>query len=507
MIPYTSTACVPNALLPQQSLSQLCQLLELPPPLQEVMLSGLCLDSRKIVAGEVFLALAGSQQHGLQYAAQAQALGASVILWEPAEGVSAEAAQALGIPCMAVPELSRRLALLAHRFYGEPSQALKLIGVTGTNGKTSVTQFLAQILDGEHIRCGVIGTLGAGVPGELQDTGHTTPDSLSLHKTLALLRAQDVRYATIEVSSHALDQGRVEGVAFDLAVLTQLGRDHLDYHLTLEQYAQAKARLFHWPGLEAAVLNLDDPFGQRLAQAVCHKIPVIGYGLQANTQGHEQILAQQIRYLPQGIACEISSPWGSGVLETPLLGRFNLYNSLAVLAVALQLGMRFSDVMERLHHLHPLPGRMEVFHQPGRPTLMVDYAHTPDALIQVLQALRDHQRGRIWCVFGCGGGRDRGKRPLMAQAAQAYADAIVLTNDNPRHEDPQQIAQEILQSFNGQVPVLCELNRARAIALAFSQAEPSDTVLIAGKGHESSQFIGDQVFAFSDRAIAAQLLS
>lgn len=473
------------------------------PPGQDVPVTDLCINSRRAQPGAVFLALRGHRSHGLSHAQQALERGAAAVVWEPGDG--AVPPRDLPVPCLAVPELSRHLGALADRFFGHPSRAMKLVGVTGTDGKTSVTQFLAQTLDQDRGRCGVIGTLGAGVHGELADTGHTTPDAVSLHRCLADLRDRGVRHTVMEVSSHALAQGRVNGVALDIAVLTNLSRDHLDYHVDETAYAEAKARLFEWPDLEAAVLNLDDTFGRRLAERMAGRVVVLGYGTGEAASRAECIHARDMRFSAEGLAFRVHTPWGEGTLETRLLGGFNVHNLLAALATLLQLGLSLSDALDRLSRVHTVPGRMERFAGRAGAGLVVDYAHTPAALAQVLQALRAHCRGRLWCVFGCGGDRDPGKRPLMARAAEQQADRVVVTSDNPRHEDPDAIIAQVMGGFRHPEQVHVEPDRRAAVQWAWSEAGPGDVVLVAGKGHETVQVVGDEQRPFSDRALARDL--
>ncbi|MFN2350015.1 MAG: UDP-N-acetylmuramoyl-L-alanyl-D-glutamate--2,6-diaminopimelate ligase [Thioalkalivibrio sp.] len=473
-------------------------------PGQDVAVSDLCIDSRRAQPGAVFIALAGHKVHGLAHAAEAIARGAVAVIWQPAPRVPAP--QDLGVPCVALHGLGRHLGEIADRFFVHPSGAMKLVGITGTDGKTSTSQFLAQALDERSGRCGVIGTLGAGVYGTLSDTGHTTPDALSLHRWLADLRGQGVRYTVMEVSSHALAQGRINGAALDLAVLTNLSRDHLDYHASEAEYAGAKAKLFKWPGLESAILNLDDPFGRELASRLAGQTPVLGYGLNLPDDNEECVRAEAVDYRPDGLAFDVCTPWGRGRLETGVLGAFNVYNLLAALAGLLQLGLSLTDALQRLERVSTVPGRMERFARVDGATLVVDYAHTPAALAQVLQALRNHCTGRLWCVFGCGGDRDAGKRPLMAWAAEQFADRVVVTSDNPRHEDPAAIAAQVMAGFERADAVHMELYREAAVRWAWDQAVPGDLVLVAGKGHETVQIVGDEQRPSSDRALARQLV-
>ncbi|MCG5501415.1 UDP-N-acetylmuramoyl-L-alanyl-D-glutamate--2,6-diaminopimelate ligase [Ectothiorhodospira lacustris] len=464
---------------------------------------GLCLDSRRALPGEVFLAAAGHHHHGLSHAREAVQRGVVAVLWEPTAATGAPPPEA-SVPYLAVPRLRERMGELAARFHGHPSRAMQVVGVTGTDGKTSVSQCLAGALDSDSRPCGVIGTLGSGRYGELGDPGLTTPDPVSLQAFLAAMGRCKLHQVVMEVSSHALDQARVAGVDFDVAILTNLGRDHLDYHGTVTAYGEAKARLFSWPGLKTAVLNLDDPFGRLLAERL--KVPVLGYGLQASSDGPELVLATHPEFHAEGIRAHVMTPWGAGELESPWLGRFNLENLLAVLAALLSLDVSLTDALERLHHSPAVPGRMERFHGTRGPLVVVDYAHTHEALAQVLQALRAHCSGRLWCVFGCGGNRDSGKRPLMAAVAQRDADQVVVTSDNPRHEDPRAIIEAVCTGFTDLSRVHVEADREAAIRHAFGQAGREDVVLIAGKGHETWQIFGDECRPFSDRVLARRLV-
>ncbi len=414
---------------------------------------------------------------------------AAVLLEQDQENIELQQ----GVPCIGVPQLQQKLGALAARFYADPSRALQLIGVTGTNGKTSITHFLAQSLPQP---AGLLGTLGYGVYGHLRTASHTTPDALRLQALLAELRDQGVQQVAMEVSSHALDQGRVADLAFKVAVLTNLSRDHLDYHGTLQAYAAAKAKLFHWEGLQTAVLNLDDAFGVRLlGEQLTAK--TITYSLK-NPQA--DLFVQQLEKLVQGgYVAHLHTPQGAGVLHTSLPGLFNLSNLLATLGVLLSLDMSLARALAQLAQVQPVAGRMESFRQPGCPTVVVDYAHTPDALEQVLSALRPHCAGRLYCVFGCGGERDTGKRPLMGAIAEQLADLVIITNDNPRHEDPQHIVRDIVRGLRQPQQVRVMTDRAAAIAYSIAQAKAQDWVLIAGKGHEDYQQVGEQRLPFSDQ--------
>jgi UDP-N-acetylmuramoyl-L-alanyl-D-glutamate--2,6-diaminopimelate ligase len=472
----------------------------------DVQVNGLALDSRKVQAGDLFLAVAGSRTHGLQHARQAVALGAVAVAWEPVagNGALAEIAALLPAPVVAVPGLGQVVGLIADRFYGHPSRGLFMIGVTGTDGKTSCSHFIAQALNTPDRRCGLIGTLGNGLYGELSATVNTTPDALGMQQWLHVMQQQGARCVVSEVSSHAMDQGRVRGVAFDLAVLTNLSRDHLDYHGTVEAYAEAKRRLFHVDGLRYAVLNGDDAFGSALLDAIPPGVAPVAYRLEnapfRTRYPAQWVIGRNLRSSMRGMRLEVHTPWGSGELECGLLGRFNASNLLAALASLCVAGLPFAETLQRLSATRTVPGRMERFDLgPGHPLAVVDYAHTAGALEAVLKSLRAHCSGELWCVFGAGGDRDRGKRPLMGAAVERNADHLVLTDDNPRSEDPRQIVADLCSGIRRPAEVHVEHDRAHAIAHALRSAAPGDIVLIAGKGHETVQQVGNRSLPFSDR--------
>ena len=454
-------------------------------------------DSRRVDQGDVFLAFPGDVHDGRQYIANALAAGAAAVLWEPKGCAWQGDETVLQRP---VPGLRSRAAALAAAWYGEPSRGLWMVGVTGTNGKTSCSHWLAEAFGRLGRRTALIGTLGNGFPGELAGTSHTTPDAVTLQGLLAGYRAAGAAGVAMEVSSHALDQGRVAGVVFDVAVLTNLSRDHLDYHGDMAAYAHAKARLFDWPELKWAILNADDAFGQRLMGDLAGgRVRVLSYGL-----GSGDVRAEGLAASAAGLRLEITTPWGKGTLESPLVGEFNAYNLLACLAVLLASEVDLADALAVLATVPPVPGRMQRLGGNGRPTVIVDYAHTPDALEKALQTLRPLAAGRLCCVFGCGGGRDKGKRPLMGGVAAALADQVIVTSDNPRHEDPAEIIAEILAGMPpGQMAVQ---DRAQAIQAAIAQAGANDIVLVAGKGHEDYQEIQGQRLHFSDLEVAGQAL-
>jgi UDP-N-acetylmuramoyl-L-alanyl-D-glutamate--2,6-diaminopimelate ligase len=374
-------------------------------------------------------------------------------------------------------------------------------GVTGTNGKTSCSQWISSALTSVKIKTAVIGTLGSGFPPSLDAVDNTTPDALEVHRLLAEFRSGGAGAVAMEVSSHGLDQGRVNGVAFDCALFTNLTHDHLDYHGTLAAYAEAKARLFAMPGLASAVLNLDDPFGAQLAQrAAARGVRTIGYSL-SGAPAAEFISVSSL----EGQRAEIKSTWGSAAVTIPQLGRFNVANALGVLGCLVAKGIPFREAVALLEALPPVAGRMQKIGD--RPLVVVDYAHTPDALDKVLAALQPVARaraGRLVVVFGAGGGRDKTKRPAMGNVAAKRADRVMLTSDNPRGEDPQAIVAAIREGVSGDCTV--ELDRARAIDAAIASADTADVVLIAGKGHEDYQEIAGRRLPFSDAAVAGAAL-
>ncbi len=481
-------------------------------PAQDRAIQGLAVDSRKVRAGDLFLACAGGRTHGLGFAVDAVRAGASAIVYEHDEREAGLIALGLGVPMLAVPGLREKIGIIADRFHDHPSRELFVAGVTGTNGKTSYTQCLAQALERRQYRCGVIGTLGYGLYGSLASGTHTTPDALTLHALLANMRARGARSVVMEVSSHGLSQGRVAGVAFDVAVWTNLTRDHLDYHGDMKAYFEAKRRLFGVSGLRYAVVNADDPYGQLLCESLPPAMELIRYGLGAQVaqwdeRGARYVFGADLRLHGTGFDMRVVSSWGEGVLSSNLLGRFNASNLLAVLATLLAMDMPFAEALGLLEQTGTVPGRMECFGGgPDRPLVVVDYAHTPDALEQVLLALRAHCAGQLWCVFGCGGERDSGKRPMMGAAAERCADRVVITNDNPRSEDPTRIIVEIQAGLQRPDSAYVQHDRTAAIRFAIENAHPGDVVLLAGKGHEEYQVIGDEKLPFSDRALAAQLV-
>ena len=453
-------------------------------------------DSRKSAPGVVFAGYPGETRDGRDFIVQAVAQRVDGVLWE-ADHYQWD--PALGVHNAGVAGLKGRIGEIAAHVYGEPSRAMHMIGITGTNGKTSVAHWVAQTLARLGRKIAVIGTVGNGFPGALTPALNTTPDAIELQQRLAQYRKQGAVACAMEVSSHGLAQGRVNGTAFNVAVLTNLSRDHLDYHGTMDNYANAKARLFSWPGLDSVVLNVDDAFGQRLERDVC-AARVAGYGFQRGA-----VVGDRLRLSQAGLHLQVRTDWGNAELEVPLLGRFNAANVLATLSTLLVSDVTLDDACRALAHITPPPGRMQTLGGNAHPLVVVDYAHTPDALEKVLATLREIVGGgRLVCVFGCGGNRDKGKRPLMGQAAAAGADEVWITSDNPRNEEPQHIINEVLAGATDKSRI--EPDRARAIFEAIGDAHHGDVVLIAGKGHEDYQEIAGERLPFSDVAVANKAL-
>jgi UDP-N-acetylmuramoyl-L-alanyl-D-glutamate--2,6-diaminopimelate ligase len=445
--------------------------------------------------GAAFVAVPGAREHGLKYAREALARGAAIVLYEPAVGSGEPPQQSL-----AVPNLKARLGELARAFYAIARQPT-LIGVTGTNGKTTVAYLLAQALSQPRAACAYIGTLGYGVPPAVTLHGHTTPDTLTLHRELAELGAPRV---AMEVSSHALSQDRVAGLQFDTAVFTNLTRDHLDEHGDLASYGDAKRKLFRIAGLEHAVLNADDPFAATIAADLAPGCKVLRTSLRSSAVE----LAGRLRRCDlSGLDLDIAGQFGTGRLSSRLIGAFNAENLLSALGALVAQDVPLAAACAALGAARPAPGRMEVLGgPPSAPWVVVDYAHTPDALQRVLTTLEAAVVGELWCVFGCGGDRDRGKRPMMGAVAADLADRIVLTDDNPRSEDPAAIVREIRGGVGDHPRVSVIHDRRAALKTAIERARPGDVVLVAGKGHEAEQLVGAERRPFSDRAVVAELL-
>ena len=465
----------------------------------DLLIRELTLDSRKVRPGDLFLAIPGLKIDGREHITDAIAHGAAAIAYE-AEG--AKVLPITDIPMIPVKGLAAQLSDIAGRFYGDPSRNLNLIGVTGTNGKTSVTQLVAQALDTLGQRCGIIGTLGTGFYSELKSGIHTTPDPISVQSTLYDLKRAGAKAVAMEVSSHGLDQGRVTALAFDVAVMTNLSRDHLDYHGTMEAYAAAKAKLFAWSDLRCRVVNLDDAFGRQLAAAP-HPSRLVTYSLEDSSA---YLFCRDAHFDDDGVRATLVTPQGSHALRSSLLGRFNLSNVLAAVGALMGLDYPLDDILKVLPTLEGPAGRMQRLGGGSRPLVVVDYAHTPDALEKVLAALRPHAKGQLTCLFGCGGDRDRGKRPLMAEVVERLADKVLVTDDNPRSEDPSRIFDDIRTGFVSANAVDFVAGRGQAIAQIVAQASAADVIVLAGKGHEDYQEINGERQPFSDLEEATKAL-
>lgn len=459
------------------------------PDLAGVKAIDITLDSREVTRGSVFVALQGFTTDGHSFIQTAIEKGAVAVLCERAVALSDKQ-----VPVCVVDNLKSRLGELAHQFYGSPTESLKVIGITGTNGKTSTCQYIAQSLDFLGRRCGIIGTNGQGLWGQLSETLNTTPDVIRLHEEMARQKEQGAEFCAMEVSSHGLDQGRVDGIRFSTAVFTNLSRDHLDYHPSMQAYGEAKWRLMQWPGLTNAVVNIDDEW-VKANRSTIRADRVWTYSIESDAD----IQALDIQCHQAGIDARVKTPNANVELNLRLLGRFNLSNALAALTVMLAEGVPVNTAARIISNCSPVKGRMETLRSKYSPTVVVDYAHTPDALAKALEACRDHVSGRLGVVFGCGGDRDGGKRPQMAEIAERLADFVVVTDDNPREESSDQIIAEISAGFSSGADVRTIADRRDAILQTLESCRSEDVVLIAGKGHESYQEIKGVRYPFSDQ--------
>jgi UDP-N-acetylmuramoyl-L-alanyl-D-glutamate--2,6-diaminopimelate ligase len=473
-------------------------------------INGLTLDSRDVKAGGLFVALPGHKVDGRVFIPQAIQAGAAAILIHTDNSDEHGRVDRLQytVPLVYFSQLSRQLSAVAAQFYLPNSQSLSLIGITGTNGKTSVSQIIAQIVHLLGHQAAVMGTLGNGLWGQLVDSGNTTADAVTVMRQLGAFVAQGAELCAMEVSSHGLVQGRVEAAPFNIVVFTNLSRDHLDYHGDMDNYAAAKKRLFQFPSVQHGVINLDDTVGAKWLTELANQKNK-SFSIQANTTA--DFYCDAIQYHDAGVTATLhftdidSGRPLSGTLSSPLLGAFNLSNLVAAISVLYLQGMAMASILAVLPQLLPVAGRMERFSSVNKATLVVDYAHTPDAIEQALKALKLHCKGTLWCVFGCGGDRDKGKRALMAQAAEQYADKVMITSDNARSEDPQAIINDILQGISQPQNVLTEVDRIQAITHVVSLAQADDIVLLAGKGHETYQEVAGERIDYDERALAFKL--
>jgi len=459
---------------------------------------GIASDSRKLQRGDLFLAVQGAGSHGLDYIEQAEQAGVCAVAWDSSTGsMPAD----VGVPMIGIDGLANRLGEIADRFYGQPSQHLNVHGVTGTNGKTTVAWMIAQAAELLGERCAYLGTLGHGVDEVTVDEGMTTPAAVELHGRLAEFVVQGAAHAAIEVSSHALSQGRVDGVRFDTAIFTNLTRDHLDYHANMQEYFESKARLFLDCRPRARIVNLDSEFGAQLAIMCGPDVITVSTQFDRVTNGRRFVFVRSVVATEQGSDVSFVSSWGDGRFVLPMPGDFNVANAVLVLALLLSKGAPVEAACDVLSQLVAPAGRMQRV-ATSKPAVYVDYAHTPDALDRALRTLRTHCRGKLWCVFGCGGDRDAGKRPQMGKVAETRSDKFVVTTDNPRHEDAAAIISDVVAGVTRSDRLTVIEDRAAAIAWAIEQAGDNDVVLVAGKGHEDYQEVDGTRVRFSDYAVA-----
>lgn len=473
-----------------------------------ILVRNLCLDTRQLKTGDAFIALAGIKVDGRNFIAKAIELGAAAILVE--EDKNWQGIAWLGaVPVIAIDNLPSRVSEIAGHFFGEPSKKIQLIGITGTNGKTTCSLLAAQLLAQLQKKSAVIGTIGYGLLDTsviaplaqqislLTSTGLTTPDPITLQRILSELVSGGAASIAIEVSSHSLQQKRVAGLQFTTAIFTNLTQDHLDYHGDLQTYGNVKAQLLQMPQLQTAIINLDDDWASSLVKKAPVGVRVISY----STEKNADVYATNIELHAQGVRAHLHTPWGEAEIDSPLLGQFNLSNLLAVIAALGAQGFKLEQLLPLIAQLEPAPGRMQLVtvDQPAQEIqVIVDYAHTPDALENTLNAIHQHKAGRVWTVFGCGGDRDKSKRPQMGKIAERLSDYVIVTNDNPRSEDPATIAAEIVRGMSHPSGCLVIADRAQAIDFAVQQAKAGDIVLIAGKGHEDYQIFATQTLPFSD---------
>lgn len=457
-----------------------------------VGLTGICLDNRNINPGEAFVAVQGQLGHGLDYAQAAIAAGAVAVIHDGLQPLPQ-----LDAPAVLVNGLGDKMGELASRYFAAPSEQMMIAGVTGTNGKTSVAHFLAQSWQRVYGNAGMVGTLGYGPVGQIQHGERTTPDAIHLQQVLADCLKADVERLAMEVSSHALQQQRCQTVQFDAAIFTNLTRDHLDYHGNMADYGAAKRRLFTDYAPAFAIINHDDELGKKWFGELNGGMQMLSFGLKKGAELHAEVLSMDVN----GMHIRIDGPWGREEFHTSLLGVFNASNLLAVTGTLALLGMPWSQVLHQLEVMQPVPGRMmRLGGESGQPVVVIDYAHTPDALEHALQAARAHLDGQLTCVFGCGGDRDQGKRPQMGRAAEMLADNVFVTSDNPRYETVSGIIEDVMAGFESPDKVTVEPDRAVAIHKAIANCQPGDIVLVAGKGHETWQDIAGRKIPFSDES-------
>ena len=460
-----------------------------------VPVQGLRTDSRKLGTGDVFLACQGATSHGLDFVRQAEKAGAAAIVWDTSTGSEPETS----IPSIGVDSLANLIGEIANRWFDSPSQSVRVTGVTGTNGKTTVAYLASQSLGALGEKCGYIGTLGSGIDEIGGDESMTTPACLDLHETLAGFRDLGATHASMEVSSHALEQARVAGIQFDSAIFTNLSRDHIDYHGTMQAYFESKAILFLDFDVRNRIVCIDSDYGVELADRCGSQVVTVSTQFDRVANGRPHVFVKSVVAGEAGSQFDVSTSWGSATVDLPLPGDFNVANAAEVLALLLCNDVPLETACKTLGGLSAPPGRMELVNESdddGLPRVYVDYSHTPASIEVALKALRHHCRGDLWCVFGCGGDRDRGKRPMMGKVGERLSDRAIVTSDNPRTEPPEQIINDILEGMSDDAVAITD--RADAIREAIETAQDGDVVLIAGKGHEDYQVIGDQTLSFSD---------
>jgi len=477
----------------------------------DVVVTDITSNSRGAVSGGLFLACAGGARHGLEFLSQALDVGIHAVAWEPADGIDAPTLPP-AVAGIRVTGLRARLGVIADRFFSAPSADVEVTGITGTNGKTTTAYLVTQALNRLGMTTGYMGTLGYGIGADLQPSTLTTPGCITVHRRLRELADAGARRVIVEVSSHALDQHRVDNVRFRVVALTNLSRDHLDYHGSMKKYAEAKARLFAGSGIRAAVLNVGDRFGAEMAGRLGSgpeliSVAVVDTDVDAPDAPMARIRGRLVGEHADGIGLLLSGDFGEALLESALWGRFNAENLAMAVGILLANGVAFATAVAALKDAAAPPGRMELIRSGNaKPTVVVDFAHTPDALGKALATARQHTSGKVWCVFGCGGNRDQGKRRSMGVIAATLADRMIVTDDNPRDEDPQKIAEQVVAGAESNAH--CEIvhDREMAIETAIASAAAEDVVLIAGKGHESVQLIGNLALPFSDAAVVRTAL-
>lgn len=484
----------------RMTLDTLLERLATAPP---IPVADITLDSRGVRPGAVFIATAGATHHGLDFLQLARDAGAIACVYD--SSTASTVPTSFAIPLIPVSALASHLGDIANRFFDAPSKVIDVIGVTGTNGKSTVAWMLSRCLRTLGHRCGYAGTLGHGVDSIEQGSSMTTPDVIETHRRLAEFRDADASHAAIEVSSHALDQGRVSGVHFDAALFTNLSRDHLDYHGDMQAYGEAKSRLFVEHRAHSRIINVDSDFGSRLAARCGNDVVTVSTRFDRDTDDHRYVFVRGVRTRPGGSDLRVETSWGSIEFFLPMPGDYNVANAALALAYLLVDGAELQGAADALQNVECPPGRMQRVDAPG-PRTYIDYAHSPNALDVALRALRAHGDGRLWCVFGCGGDRDRGKRPQMGRVAEQLADRVVITSDNPRSETPAEIIDDILGGMRDARAATVIEDRAAAIDWAIRQAENDDQLLIAGKGHERVQLIGNRAIEFCDYTVAMQSL-